>query len=57
VLADGTRMTITGDQVEGDGKVWYPVTTDDNQPGYVQIEYVVRTEPRETAPAPTGEPK
>jgi Bacterial SH3 domain len=57
VLGEGTRVTITGEQSEGDGKQWFPVTTENNEQGYVQVEYVTRTEPKEAPAPPTGEPK
>ena len=57
VLADGTSVGITGEQVEGDGKQWWPITTANNDTGYVQIEYVVRTEPTAPPAPPTGAPK
>jgi hypothetical protein len=56
VLADGTSVTITGEQVEGDGQEWFPIKTDDAE-GYVPIEYLTRTQPKDTPAAPTGEPK
>jgi hypothetical protein len=56
VLADGTSVTITGEQVEGDGQEWYPIKTDDAE-GYVPIEYLTRTQPKDVPAAPTGEPK
>jgi hypothetical protein len=57
VLADGTTLRVTGEQVEGDGQNWYPVTTPDNTEGYVPVTYVTRTEPKEPPAPPTGEPK
>ena len=57
VLADGTRVTITGEQLEGDGKTWYPIKTENAGDGYVQVEYVTRTEPTGTPQRPVGEPK
>ena len=57
VLPEGTRVTITGEQVEGDGKLWHPITTANNEDGYVQIEYVTRVEPTNRTATPTGEPK
>jgi hypothetical protein len=57
VLTDGTKVTITGAQVEGDGKNWYPITTDNAGEGYVPVEYVTRTEPTGAPQPPVGEPK
>jgi hypothetical protein len=57
VLGDGTQVTITGDQIEGDGLEWYPVRTADQKEGYVQITYVTRTAPAGPPTAPTGEAK
>jgi hypothetical protein len=57
VLGDGTKVTITGGQVEGDGQEWYPVKTADNTAGYVPIAYLTMTEPKDAPAAPTGEPK
>ena len=57
VLADGTQVTITGGQVEGDGLEWYPITTSDGQQGFVPIAYLTRAEPEGAPTAPTGDPK
>ena len=57
VLADGTSVTITGEQVEGDGLDWYPVRTANGSEGYVTTTYLTRTTPTGTPTAPTGEPK
>ena len=57
MLADGTKLTVTGEQEEGDGLKWWPVTTAENVKGYVQVEYTTQTEPREPTRTPTGEPK
>ena len=57
VLPDGTQVTITGEQLEGDGKTWYPVSTENAGDGYVQVEYVTRTEPTGTPAPPVGAPK
>ncbi|HEV7664436.1 MAG TPA: SH3 domain-containing protein [Chloroflexota bacterium] len=55
VLPDGTPLTVTGDEVEGDGQRWYPVKTPDGTEGYVQVIYTTRTQPTAT-PTPSGAP-
>jgi hypothetical protein len=57
VLPEGSQVTITGEQVEGDGRQWYPVATTDNQQGYVPILYLSRTKPEATPAPSSGEPK
>jgi hypothetical protein len=57
VLADRTPLTVTGDEVEGDGQRWYPVKTADNRDGFVQVIYTTRTPPPGPPEAPRGEPK
>jgi hypothetical protein len=57
VLADGTQLTITGEEVEGDGQRWYPVRTTENREGFVQVIYTSQTPPSGPPEAPRGEPK
>jgi hypothetical protein len=58
VLPEGTRLTVTGSEVEGDGQRWYPVQTiDDNVDGYVQVIYTATTEPQPQPAAPRSEPR
>jgi hypothetical protein len=57
VLPDGTQLTITGTEQEGDGQRWYPVRTDDGTEGFVQVIYTTMTEPQGSPAPPQGEPK
>ena len=57
VLADGTALAVTGEEVEGDGQRWYPVKTSDNAEGYVQVIYTTKVQPTGPPPTPQGEPK
>src|SRR5215471_15056451 len=43
--ADGTALTIIGDEVDGDGQHWVHVRTPDGQEGYVPSMYTVTTPP------------
>ena len=43
--ADGTALTIIGDEVDGDGQHWRHVRTPDGQEGYVPSMYTVTTPP------------
>jgi hypothetical protein len=54
-LPDGTPLTITGDEVEGDGQRWYPVRTREGVDGYVQVIYTTKSEPT-GSPTPSGAP-
>jgi hypothetical protein len=42
---DGTALTISGDEVDGDGQHWRHVTTPDGVEGYVPAMYTVDTPP------------
>jgi hypothetical protein len=42
---DGTALTITGNDVDGDGQHWHQVTTPDGVEGYVPAMYTVDTPP------------
>jgi hypothetical protein len=57
VLPDGTPLTVTGTEQEGDGQRWYPVRTADGTEGYVQVIYTTTTEPQGPPTPPQGEPK
>jgi hypothetical protein len=57
VLPDGTQLTVTGTEQEGDGQRWYPVRTDDGTEGFVQVIYTTMTEPQGPPSPPQGEPK
>jgi hypothetical protein len=57
VLLDGTPLTITGDEVEGDGQRWYPVKTSDGFDGYVQVIYTTTVEPSGPPAPPQAPPK
>jgi uncharacterized protein YgiM (DUF1202 family) len=37
---NGDRVTVTGENVEGDGFTWYPVQLDDGTEGYIVDEYL-----------------
>ncbi len=39
-LADGDKLTITGDSVDADGHTWWPVKTSDGKTGYVVADYL-----------------
>ena len=43
--ADGTALTIIGDEVDGDGQHWRHVRTPDGQEGYVPSMYTVTSPP------------
>jgi hypothetical protein len=51
ILADNTRLTVTGELTEGDGENWYPVTIEDGSSGYVPQQYTTMTDP-EAGPRP-----
>jgi hypothetical protein len=57
VLPDGTPLTVTGDEIEGDGQRWYPVRTADGGDGFVQVIYTTRVEPSGPPALPQGQPK
>jgi sortase (surface protein transpeptidase) len=40
VLAAGDTLTITGDQVEAEGYIWWPVTTEDGTEGWVVEDFL-----------------
>lgn len=46
VLADNTPLSVTGELVEGDGKNWWPVRTQDGMDGYVPETYTTQTDPK-----------
>jgi Bacterial SH3 domain len=56
VLPEGTHLTITGPEVEGDGQMWYPVRTDDGTEGFVPTQYTARTAPTATPTNPQAPP-
>jgi hypothetical protein len=39
VEADGTQLEVTGDSVEADGYVWWPVSGDDGA-GFIVADYL-----------------
>lgn len=41
--ADGTQLTIIGDDVDGDGQHWHHVRAPDGTEGYVPAEYTTDT--------------
>jgi hypothetical protein len=43
--ADGTELTIIGDDVDGDGQHWKHVRTPDGQEGYVPSVYTTAESP------------
>jgi hypothetical protein len=43
--ADGTALTIVGDDVDGDGQHWKHIKTPDGLEGYVPSIYTVATQP------------
>ena len=43
--ADGTALTIVGDDVDGDGQHWKHIKTPDGLEGYVPSIYTVETQP------------
>jgi hypothetical protein len=43
--ADGTPLTIIGDDVDGEGVKWHHVKAPDGTEGYVPVQYTVTTEP------------
>jgi hypothetical protein len=43
--ADGTALTIIGDDVDGDGQHWKHVRTPDGLEGYVPAMYTTTTQP------------
>ena len=43
--ADGTALTIVGDDVDGDGQHWKHIKTPDGLEGYVPSIYTVSTQP------------
>jgi hypothetical protein len=51
VLADNTPLTVTGELVEGDGRNWWPVRTQNGTEGYVPETYTTQTDPN-APPAP-----
>jgi hypothetical protein len=51
VLPDNTPLTATGELVEGDGRNWWPVRTQDGMEGYVPETYTTQTDPQ-APPAP-----
>ena len=51
VLADNTPLTVTGELVEGDGRNWWPVRTQNGIEGYVPETYTTKTDPQ-APPAP-----
>jgi hypothetical protein len=57
VIADGTMLTVTGEEVEGDGLRWYPVKLDDGSAGYVPVDYTTMTAPSAPPTEPQGDPK
>jgi hypothetical protein len=44
-VPEGTRLTVTGPDVEGDGQTWRPVRTDDGSEGFVPTIYTAMTAP------------
>jgi len=57
VLADGTLLTVTGEEVEGDGLRWYPIKLEDGTEGYVPVDYTTSTAPSAPPRPPQGDPK
>jgi hypothetical protein len=57
VLPEGTQLTVTGEELEGDGQRWYPVKTADSTEGYVPIPYTAKAVPATPPGSPTGQPK
>jgi Bacterial SH3 domain len=51
VLADNTALTVIGELVEGDGRNWWPVRTQNGMDGYVPEAYTTQTDPQ-APPAP-----
>ena len=51
VLPENTPLTATGELVEGDGRNWWPVRTQDGRDGYVPETYTAQTDPQ-APPAP-----
>jgi hypothetical protein len=43
--ADGTPLTVIGEDVDGDGQHWHHVRAPDGTEGYVPAMYTVDTEP------------
>jgi len=56
VLPEGTHLTVTGVEVEGDGDMWYPVRTDDGTEGFVATKYTAKTAPSATPTNPQAPP-
>jgi hypothetical protein len=43
--ADGTALTVVGDDVDGDGQHWKHIKTPDGAEGYVPSIYTVESQP------------
>jgi hypothetical protein len=56
VLPEGTHLTVTGVEVDGDGQTWYPVRTDDGTEGFVAIKYTATVQPSATPTSPQAPP-